>query len=92
MGVGVPGAGVADGVGVGVVNFTTTEAEPVLQTVTLQAVISTLAVVSVVKVVENAVEPGGTGAGSPLMLQRVVVAVPVTEPVQVTPALGGEAW
>lgn len=92
MGVGVPGTGVPDGVGVGELNFTTTGVEPVLHTVMLQAVISTVAVVSFVKVVENAVEPGGTGAGRPLMLQRVVVAVPVIVPVQVTPALWGEAW
>jgi len=79
-------------VGVGELNLTTTGVEPLLQTVMLQAVISTVAAVSFVNVVENAVEPGGTGAGSPLMLQRVVVAVPVIVPVQVTPALCGDAW
>ena len=71
----VRGTGVPEGVGVGVLNFTTTGVEPVLHTVMLQAVISTVAAVSVVNVVENAVDPGGTGAGRPLMLQRVVVAV-----------------
>jgi hypothetical protein len=56
----------------------------------LHAVISTVAVVSWLKVVEKAVLPGGTGAGKPLRLQRVVVYVPLTVPVQVTPAEGGE--
>ena len=73
VGVGVPGTGVADGVGVAVVNFTTTGTAPDLHTVMLHAVISTFAVVSWLKVVENAVEPGGTGAGKPFRLQRVVV-------------------
>ena len=85
-GVGVPGTGVPDGVGVGELNFTCTGTEPLLHTVTLHAVISTIALVSWLKVVENAVDPGATGAGNPLMLQRVVVYVPETLPVQVTPA------
>jgi hypothetical protein len=88
-GVGVPGTGVAAGVGVGATNFTATLFDPVRQTVTLHAVISISALVSWLNVVENAVEPGGTGAGSPFRLQRVVVYVPVTVPVQVTPALFG---
>jgi hypothetical protein len=72
-GVGVPGTGVAVGVAVAVVNLMTTEAEPLLQTVMLHAVISTVAVVFWVNVVLKAVEPGGTGAGRPFRLQRVVV-------------------
>jgi hypothetical protein len=72
-GVGVPGTDVGDGVAVAVVNLTWTLADPLLHTVMLQAVISTVAVVFWLKVVENAVEPGGTGAGKPFRLQRVVV-------------------
>jgi hypothetical protein len=89
VGVGVPGSGVADGVGVGELNFTTSGKEPVLHMVMLQAVISAEAVVSWLNVVVKDVEPGGTGAGKPFMLQRVLVNVPVTLPVQVTPALFG---
>jgi hypothetical protein len=89
VGVGVPGTGVADGVGVGALNLMTTGVDPDLHWVTLQAVISIRALVSCVNDVENAVEPGGTGAGKPLMLHLVVVDVPVTVPVQVTAALTG---
>jgi len=89
VGVGVPAATDGDGVGVAVGKAITTAAAPVLQTVTLQAVVSTLSDVSWLNVVANDVDPGGTGAGNPFTLQRVVVYVPVTVPVQVTPALGG---
>ena len=70
---GVPGTGVAAAVGDGVVNFTTTDLVPVRHTVMLQAVISTETVASWLNVVENAVDPGATGAGRPFTLQRVVV-------------------
>ncbi|MBK9547305.1 MAG: hypothetical protein IPO51_15945 [Dehalococcoidia bacterium] len=89
VGVGVPGTGVATAVGDGVVNFTTTDLVPVRHTVMLHAVISTETVASWLNVVENAVDPGATGAGRPFTLQRVVVYVPVTVPVQVTPAAAG---
>jgi hypothetical protein len=73
VGVGVPAATDGVGVGVAVGKLTTTAADPVLQIVTLQAVISTLNDVFWLKVVANEVDPGGTGAGSPFTLQRVVV-------------------
>ena len=89
MGVGVPAAVVGEGVGVAVGKATTTDAEPVLHAVMLQAVISTLSEVFWLNVVVKVVAPGATGAGKPFTLQRVVVYVPVTVPVQVTPALVG---
>jgi hypothetical protein len=82
-----------DTVGVGVVpgagKSIFTEAVPALQAVTLQAVIWIVTVSFDVNVAASAVEPGGAGAATPFTTHRVVVYVPVTAPVHVTPAVRG---
>lgn len=82
-------------VGVGVVpaegNSILTEALPTLQFVTLHAVICTVTVSLDVNVAASDVEPAGDAAGTPFTVQRVVVYVPETVPVQVMPAVFGES-